>query len=329
MSFESPLAFLLLLLIPLLFKKKKSQQGINFSSPVDISSLPHSFRAKAMSPILITLKSCSFILLVIALARPQTITSFIETEASGRDLILTMDVSGSMDALDFYLDGKRVSRLTALKSVVVDFIKGRTGDRMGLVVFGDTAYTQCPLTLDHDILTGFVERLEVGIAGQKTAIGDALAITLKRIKDIEADSKVIILLTDGKNNAGDLKPKETAELAKKLNVKIHTIGIGTNGYSPIPVKTKSGATIFQNVKFEIDEKSLKEISSISGGKYFKASNIKNLKEIYKEIDLLEERKEKTYEYFEYEEEYLRFLFLGLGFFLLHEILTATIFLKIP
>ena len=181
--------------------------------------------------------------------------------------MLALDTSGSMKALDFIQNDKRDTRLTMVKDVVSKFIENRTNDRMGMVVFGSEAYTQCPLTLDQNILQSFLRKLDIGMAGDSTAIGSAIGIAVKRLKDLKSDSKLIILLTDGRNNAGNLAPLQAAQTAKAFGIKIHTIGVGTRGKAPFLVNSIFGQRyVYQEV--DIDEDTLKEISQVTGGQYF-------------------------------------------------------------
>lgn len=330
MQFHNPEAFLLLIFIwPLLAKSKRPTTGVTFVAPFSLAELHTSQRVLLSRTILPALKVLVFGLLVVALARPQYSSSFVEVEDTGRDIMLALDLSGSMAALDFKLNGKTVERVDALKHVVTDFIAKRAGDRMGLVVFGDAAFTQCPLTTDHRLLQSFVNELEVGMSGRATAVGDAIAVALKRIKDIEGKSKVIVVVTDGKSNAGNISPLEAARLAKELGVKIYTVGIGGPGYAPLRVPTIFGGTAVVNHLMDYDEKTLKEIASTTGGAYFNAKTTEALQKIYQDIDRLEERSDKRYEYIEYEENYFPLVVLGLALLLLHELLSATVLLRIP
>ena len=335
-QFASPAAFLLLLLIPGFaawrlpwLKKAASRPAVTLSSGIELDSLAQSFRSRYGASIQTWLKTLSAILLVLALARPQSGTRFIETESSARDIMLVLDTSGSMLAMDFFLEGQRSNRLEALKDVVKKFIKGRPQDRIGLIVFGDHAFTQCPLTRDHKLLAEFIDATEVGIAGQGTAIGDALGIALKRLRALEADSKVIVLVTDGRKNAGTLSPKEAANLAKNLGVKIHTIGVGGKGTAPMPVRSVFGGTRLQARQMDFDEKTLKIIAAITGGQYFLAKNTEGLENVYSAIDALEERKEKMHEYIEHEERFFPFLLAGIFLYLLSRALDASLLHRIP
>ncbi|MBI2336685.1 MAG: VWA domain-containing protein [Deltaproteobacteria bacterium] len=237
----------------------------------------------------------SLFLCFLGFARPQWGTRSTEIETEGIDLVLVIDASGSMDALDFELGGKPVNRLTVVKKVVTDFIRNRLSDRIGMVVFGDLAYTQSPLTLDYDVLTQFVTKIKVGIAGEATAIGDGLALAVKRLKDSSSKSKVIVLLTDGKNNAGMIPPLKAAELAKALAIKVYTIGVATEGLVPIMQRSPFGDRLVR-VKMDFDEESLKQIAQITGGEYFFATDTKKLQSIYATIDKMEKTEVKVKQY---------------------------------
>jgi len=274
------------------------------------------------------LRNLSLLLLVVAIARPQSGKKTTEVITEGVDIILALDISGSMQALDFKLDGKPVTRLEVAKNVVREFIGGRNNDRMGLVVFAQDAFTQCPLTLDQGVLLGFLENIKFGLAGDGTAIGTAIGLATKRLKDLKAKSRVIILLTDGRNNMGRLNPIKAAELAQKFEIKIYTIGAGTKGKAPFLVNTPLGSQyIYEQV--DIDEDTLKEIARITGGQYFRAVDTEGLKQIYSQIDKMEKSEVKVKEYMEYNELVLWPLLGRLFFLVLEIILTNTRFRKIP
>ena len=344
MTLGTPIALILCVLLPVvwepqyrarlmeLFGKgvKDNSASLKLTSPLPFSELRKlSIKSRFRDLLLSLIRSGAFLFLVFALARPQSVSEIIESEASGRDIMIVLDISGSMQALDFSLNGQRVDRLKALKSVVNEFIEARTGDRMGLIVFADEAFTQCPLTLDTGILKEFVLALEVGMAGQGTAIGDGLSIALKRMRDIEAKSRVVILVTDGKNNSGAVSPLEAAKIAAKLDVKVHVIGIGGEGSALFPVKTPFGSTRYIEREMEYDEKTLKEIADTTGGIYFNAKNTDSLREIYSRISALEERQEKTKLYIEHEERFVPFLLIGLVLLTCAELLASTVLLKVP
>ncbi len=339
MHFDTPLAFLLLLLLPFLtegsnvltrfLRISKKPSHLRLSSQAELFSLPQSLRARVRGPLLTSLRGLAFILLVVALARPQTIAGMVEAEANGRDIMMVLDTSGSMKAIDFMLDGKQTTRLDALKHIVADFVDARRGDRLGLIVFGDEVFTQCPLTLDHRVLKEFVVGLETGMAGSGTALGDAIAIGLKRIKGIESDSKVLVLVTDGMRTAGQLDPKAAAQIAKTLNVRIHTIGIGGTKAAPFRSKNIFGVETVQYREVPLDEETLKHIASVTGGEYFRAQDSVQLKQVYKAIDTLEPRAEIEESFVEYEERFLPFLLLGALLLFLGEILSLSVFAVLP
>ena len=343
MRFDMPFALVLLFAVPLFIEEPwrgrvlgplrrwvyVPRHALYFVSAVPLTSLPHSFRQRLRNPVLSIVRAAAFVCLVFALARPQTGTQFVETEAHARDILMVVDASGSMAALDFQLDGQQTDRMTALKSVVKDFIKKRAGDRMGLIVFGTEVYTQCPLTLDQRVMTDFVDGLEVGMAGDATALGDAVGIAIKRLKEIEGKSKVLVLVTDGLKTAGQMDPKDAAEIAKKFGIKVYSIGIG--GKEPAPFKTTNmfGFETTEYREVPIDEETLKMLAEVSGGKYFHASNTKELTKIYDDIDTLELRAEKAFEYIEYEEHFFGIALLGFLLLLVGETLRKSIFATIP
>jgi Ca-activated chloride channel family protein len=272
------------------------------------------------------LRTACLILLVLAAARPQFYNVSREIKSPGVDIMLCLDTSGSMRALDFKLDGKPVSRLVAVKKVVSEFIKKREVDRIGLVVFGEEAFTQSPLTMDKGLLLGLVEKLKIGMAGDRTAIGSATAVAGKRLKEIKAKSKILILLTDGRNNAGEISPEEAAEAVHTLGVKIYTIGVGGIGPAPFKVRTFFGERIVHQ-RVDLDEKTLKKVAQMGGGKYFRASDSERLSEIYDIIDRAEKTEVKVKEFFHFRELYAWFLVPALVFLAI-EIFLRTTFLRI-
>ncbi|MCB0344555.1 MAG: VWA domain-containing protein [Bdellovibrionales bacterium] len=332
MRFELPLALILLAFTPLILgwgRRKTFERKLHFSSWVPLTELIPSTRMTLRQPVLQTLRALSYILFVIALARPQTGTSFSEVATTGRDIILSLDVSASMQAMDFFINDDRVDRLTALKKVVKEFIDKRPGDRIGLVVFGEEAFTQCPLTVDHDVLKQFVDALETGMAGNGTAIGNALAVSLKRIRDLDSESKVIVLVTDGKNNSGSVTPGEAALAAKELKIVVHTIGIGSSEPAPFPVRGPFGITTYRNQPMEYDGETLENIAKVTGGHSFNAKDLEGLKSVYEQIDQLEEREEEAFQFIEYEEHFATFLILGIVALFGLIFLSSTVFLIIP
>lgn len=266
------------------------------------------------------------ILLVIAAARPQLYNVSRDIRSPGVDIILCLDTSGSMQAMDFQLDDKPVTRLTAVKKVVNDFIKKRETDRIGLVVFGDEAFTQSPLTMDKGLLLGLVDKMETGMAGDRTAIGSAIAISGKRLKDLKAKSKILILLTDGRNNAGDITPEQAADAVRALGIKIYTIGVGGTGPAPFKVKTFFGTRIIHQ-QVDLDENTLRKVAKIGGGRYFRAADSEELSEVYGIIDKQEKTEVKVKEFFHFRELYFYFLIPGLILLGL-EIISRATFLRI-
>lgn len=313
---ENPLFLLGLLLVPLFFWfELKRKRGFVFYSSLKLMAAEKSPQERIFfwGPAL--LKSLVLALCIFALARPQLADVKTEVSSEGVDILLTIDTSGSMRALDFKVGGEEVDRLVAVKKVVADFIKNRLSDRIGMVVFGDMAYTQTPLTLDYDVLLGFLDQVEIGAAGDATAIGDAIALSVKRLKDLAGKSKIIILLTDGRSNAGRVTPEKAAEIAAEYGIKIYTIGVGSRGPVPFPEQTFFGIRHIL-VQLDIDEETLQKIAQTTGGQYFKATDTEGLKEIYETIDKLEKSEAKVTHYQEYQELYRYFL----GFALLLAIL---------
>ena len=272
------------------------------------------------------LRTFVLVLLVLAAARPQFYNVSREVRSPGVDIMLALDTSGSMRALDFKLNDEPVTRLTAVKKVVSEFIKKREMDRIGLVVFGQEAFTQSPLTLDKGLLLGLVEKMEIGMAGDSTAVGSGIAIASKRLKDLKAKSKILILLTDGRNNAGSITPEEAADAARALGVKIYTIGVGGFGPAPFRVQTMFGTRIIQQ-NVDLDEATLKKVANIGNGKYFRAANSKELSEIYEIIDRQEKTEVKVKEFFHFKELYPWFLFPALLLVVI-ELLLKTTFLRV-
>ncbi len=247
---------------------------------------------------LFALRATAVALLIIVLARPQKTDKFQNTSTEGIDIMMTLDISGSMLARDFKPD-----RLEASKNVATEFISGRPYDRMGLVVFSGESFTQCPLTTDHAVLINLMREIQSGMIEDGTAIGNGLATAVNRIKDSEAKSKVIILLTDGVNNRGDIDPATAADIAKTYGIRVYTIGVGTQGMAPYPVQTLYGIQ-YQNMPVEIDEPILKEIASKTGGKYFRATDNNKLIQVYSEIDKMEKSKIDVRQFIRKEEKFL-------------------------
>jgi Ca-activated chloride channel family protein len=226
-------------------------------------------------------------LLIVGLARPQLGQGHTEVQASGVDLMLALDVSGSMEALDFNLDNQPASRVEVVKSVVAKFIEARPNDRIGMVAFAGAPYLVSPLTLDHDWLKQNLERVKVGLVEDSTAIGSAITTCVNRLRDQPSKSKVIVLLTDGMNNAGKVSPQTAAEAARAMGVKVYTIAAGSQGEAPVPVKDELGNQRIVMAKVDVDEEALKKIADETGGKFFRATDTDSLKKIYASIDRME------------------------------------------
>ena len=256
-------------------------------------------------------------LLIVALARPQSSTNWEESTTEGIDIVLSMDISGSMLAEDL-----KPNRLEASKDVAVDFISKRVNDRIGLVIFSGESFTQCPLTTDHNVLINLFKDVKSGMVEDGTAIGMGLATAVNRLKDSDAISKIIILLTDGVNNKGVVAPFTAAEIAKQFGIRVYTIGVGTEGYAPYPFQTPFGVQ-YQDVEVQIDEETLQNIATVTDGKYFRATNNSKLKEIYKDIDKLEKSKIEVTEFHKRSEEFSNFAIPALIILLFGFILEKT------
>lgn len=327
MTFNNPeYLFLLLLLVPMIFwyvkEMHKSDASLQISSHRSLLTLAKSKRLKMMH-LPFVLRSLAVALLIIALARPQASNSWRTESTEGIDIMLALDISGTMLAEDL-----KPNRLEASKDVASEFILSRPNDNIGLVVFAGESFTQCPLTTDHAVLVNLFKGIEYGIIEDGTAIGLGLANAVNRIKDSKAKSKVIILLTDGSNNRGDIAPITAAEIAKTFGIRIYAIGVGSYGKVSIPVPTPMGVQ-YQLMDSEFDEKSLQEIAAMTGGNYFRATNNDKLRSIYQEIDKLEKTKINVKEYSKKNEEYYLFALAALLFLILEVILRNTVLRRIP
>ena len=261
--------------------------------------------------------------IIIALARPQIKFEEQQSEGEGVDIVLCIDVSGSMTAQDF-----TPNRMEAAKKVAEDFVNSRPDDRIGIVIFSGESFTQCPLTTDHYVLTSQIEQIRNGLLEDGTAIGSGLATSVDRLRNSKAKSKVVILLTDGINNGGLIDPATAREIAKSFKVKVYTIGVGTDGYAPTPVSTPMGI-VMQNEKVAIDEKLLKNIAAETGGKYFRATDNKSLQNIYAEIDHLEKSKVEITTFHRFTEKFYPFIFAAMALMLLEITLRFTLLKKFP
>ncbi len=323
-SFADPGLLWLLLAIPAIvvfyvIRQRKTTPSFSMPSLMPFSSSGSSLR-RILMHLAFGFRVIALALLIIALSRPQKSDQLRNVTTEGIDIMLAIDISGSMLARDFKPD-----RLEASKNVATEFISGRPYDRMGLVVFSGESFTQCPLTTDHAVLINLLREIESGMIEDGTAIGNGLATSITRIKDSEAKSKVIILLTDGVNNRGDISPSTAADIATTYNIRVYTIGVGTMGTAPYPVQTPYGLQ-YQNMPVEIDEAILKEIATKTGGRYFRATDNNKLLEVYKEIDALEKSKIDVREFIKKEE---KFFLPAFGAFILFalELLVRYLFLR--
>jgi Ca-activated chloride channel family protein len=268
--------------------------------------------------------SLGLVLLTVGLARPQLVDRERVVESEGIDILLVLDTSGSMEAEDFHLGSRAANRLEVAKEVVARFVDGRKDDRVGLVVFGEEAFTQVPLTLDHDALVDFLRQVQIGMAGaRQTAIGDAIAVAGRRLKELDAESRVMILLTDGRSNAGSVEPLEAAEAAKALGIRIYTIGVGS----------KDGGGIFGifggRRRGELDEATLRMIAKKTGAQYFRAADTEALAEVYRTIDKLEKTTAESREFVHREEVFHPWVWSGLAMLLLNLLLGETVLRRLP
>lgn len=301
-KFAQPYFLLLLILIPLLvawyvWRRDRNIASLTISGNQQLADFKKSFR-HILRHILFVLRIVMLIVIILILARPQSTDRWQNVTTEGIDIMLVVDISGSMLARDFKPD-----RIEAAKNVATEFISGRTYDRLGLVVFSGESFTQCPLTTDHATLINLLREIKSGMIEDGTAIGMGVATAVNRLKDSDAESKVIILLTDGVNNRGAIDPLTAADLASTFNIKVYTIGVGSMGTAPYPVQTPFG-TQLRNVEVEIDEDVLKEISARTGGNYYRATDNTTLLNIYREIDQLEKTKIDVREFNRKNEEYM-------------------------
>ncbi|MDX1285526.1 MAG: VWA domain-containing protein [Draconibacterium sp.] len=331
LTFKNPELFhILWVLVPMIvwyiFRQKRNTASIRVSSTASVFKAPMTIRHYLRHLVFISLLA-SIGFFVVVLARPQSSTNWENVTTEGIDIVIALDISSSMLAKDFQPD-----RLEAAKNVAMEFISGREYDRMGLVVFAGEAFTQCPLTTDRAVLLNLFKDIESGMIEDGTAIGNGLATSVSRLKDSEAISRVVILLTDGENNRGEVAPVTAAEIAKTFGIRVYTVGVGTIGTAPYPVRVQTpfGEQIqMRDMEVKIDEETLQEISSITDGKYFRATSNNKLEDIYKEIDALEKSKIEVREFSRKSEEFLPFALLGALFLIVSLFLRVTIFRSIP
>ena len=318
--------FLLILLVPMIlwyiFREKKSHADLQFSSLQAFKGIKHTGKIW-LRHVLFALEVLVIVFLVIALARPQSSNSWQTYTSEGIDIVLALDISGSMLARDF-----TPARLEAAKEVATKFILERPQDKIGLVIFAGESFTQCPLTTDQAVLVNLLREVKSGMIEDGTAIGLGLANAVNRLKDSPAKSKVVILLTDGVNNRGAIAPATAAELAKTYGIRVYTIGVGTYGEAPYPVQTPFGIQL-QNVPVEIDEEVLQQIATLTGGKYFRATDNDKLTQIYQEIDQLEKSKIEVKHFSKKNEQYFIFGLIGMCLLIAQALLRYTVLRKIP
>ena len=310
--------------------KKRQRSAIRYSSIKKLKKT--GFQKKIFfRKIIEASRFLTIALMLAAMTRPQSGRKETKISTEGIDIVLAIDTSGSMRALDLDTHApiaQRRNRLDVVKDVVSEFIQKRPADQIGMVVFGQEAFTQCPLTLDHGILDTFIDHLEIGMAGEATAIGSAIGTAVKRLKDSKAKSKVLILLTDGRNNAGSLSPQKASEVAQTFGIKIYTIGAGTKGKAPFIVDSLFGKQVVYD-DVQIDDDALESVAQQTGGAYFRAQDAKSLEDIYKKIDALEKTEITQPVYLEYNDDFEFYLLPALGLLLLEIVLLGTRLRKIP
>lgn len=324
-TFGQPLFFLLMLLLPVMIfwyarYSNRKTASVKVSSSKSFASAGNWKTSFRHVPFILRLLAVAFI--IAALARPQSKTEQQQAEGEGIDIILCIDVSGSMTAQDF-----TPNRMEAAKKVASDFVSRRETDRIGIVIFSGESFTQCPLTTDKAVLQNAISTIRNGLLEDGTAIGDGLSTSVDRIRKSKSKTKIIILLTDGVNNVGLIDPNSGKEIAKAFGIKVYTVGIGTEGYASSPESTVAGAAQTQPVN--IDEKLLTEIASETGGKYFRARDNISLENIYKEIDKLEKSKVEISSLTRYGEKFFPLVIIAMGLLLLEIILRYVVFRKIP
>ena len=327
LTFASPRYLWLLCIIPFIVYwytawERKTWPRLHFSETGFAGNLKKTWRQRAY-PSLYALRILVLSLLIVAMARPQSHLKNHSRHIEGIDIVLAMDISGSMLAEDF-----SPNRLEAAKKVAADFVAGRPDDRMGVVAFSGEAYTQCPITIDHGILQHRLKALKSGVIEDGTAIGDGLAVAINRIRNSQAKSKTIILLTDGVNNRGAIDPLTAADLAKLYGIRVYTIGVGTQGMAPYPFQTPFGIQ-YQNVEVQIDEALLQEMAQNTGGAYYRATNQNKLRHIFQEIDRLEKSKIEVLTYESHTDEYQPLLWLALALLLMELIGRLFVFKTLP
>lgn len=322
MQFESPAAFWLFLIFPFWlawfwWRGAKTGNPFHYGSLAMFKGQPWTFWI-VMKWLLIPMKLAGLTLIIIALARPQLVNTQRVITSEGVDIMLVIDVSGSMRAIDL-----TPNRLAAAKEVAADFVSGRVADRIGLVVFAGEAFTQCPLTLDYPMLKRLIQTTIFDEINPGTAVGMALATAINRLRDSDAKSKIVILLTDGRSNQGTIDPITAADLALSNGIKVYTIGVGTRGMARIPVKDNAGNIQYVTQEVDVDDETLTQVAQMTAGKYYRATDNKTLADIYAEINALEKTKVEFNNYYQYEERYAYFLLPGLVLLFIEYLLAKT------
>jgi len=332
-TFAHPYLLLLLLLLPLAawLKGRRGQPPAFVYSSVQLLRGMTNVTRASYGGLLAALRWLVLALFIIALAQPRlTKSDTTKATASGVDIVVAFDLSGSMMSEDFEVRGQRVNRFNMARAVLRRFIDQRPSDRIGLVAFGTEAYIASPLTLDHDFLLKNLERLDLGsINGNQTAIGSALSTAVNRLREVKSKSKIVILMTDGQNNAGKVAPLTAAEAAQALEVKVYTIGVGTRGKAPMPVTDMFGRRGYQLMDVNIDEDTLQQISTMTNGKYYRADNAENFQRIYAEIDKLEKTEAEVKKFAQHTELFAWIASVGLALLLVEIALGQTVFRRLP
>ena len=330
-SFAHPWLLLLLLLVPLIawLKGRTGRQQAFLYSSVGLVKNIIGISRSSVGRLLLRMRWLALLLLLAALARPQLGEGQAKIRASGIDIVVAIDLSGSMRAEDFELKGESVNRLVIAKDVLEKFVRKRSNDRIGLVAFAGRAYIATPLTLDHDFLLQNLERLNLGSLEDGTAIGSAISAAVNRLRDIEAKSKIVVLMTDGQNNAGKVPPITAAEAAQSLGIRIYTIGVGTRGIARMPYQNVFGQKGYIDQQVDIDEEMLTKVAEMTGGKYYRADNTSTFRRIYDEIDKLEKTEVEIDKYQRYRELFPYFVVSGLVILLLEIILGNTVWRRLP
>ncbi len=327
LTFKYPFVLYFLALVPLMIfwywkKNRKISPSISYSALNIFDGIKPTLREKLVH-VPVILRAAALTLFIVALARPQSFSTGENVYTEGIDVAILLDISGSMLAEDF-----EPNRLDAAKDVIDEFIGGRTSDKIGLVVFASQSFTQCPLTIDYYVLRNLLSEIKSGMIEDGTAIGLAIANGVNRLKDSEAKSRIIILLTDGVNNSGEIDPITAAQIAEKFGIRIYTVGVGTKGQAPYPFQTPFGIR-YQMVPVEIDEAVLQQVADITGGNYFRATNNEKLIEIYKKIDEMEKTRVEITSYRNASESFYSWAGFGLMFLILELGLVRSYLRRLP